>query len=215
MKGLLVKDLRLALKRKQQLFILLAVCAMIAFTSDGSFIVAYAAGLTGILGLSTFAYDEHDNGLPFLLSLPVDAKTYVREKFLFCTLADLAGTALGTGLYFAACSTTGKMDVFREDLPYLALYVPSTLLLIFSVLLIQMKFGIERSRLITFLLYGFLFVLAAVIVKTVGPLDQKQIDLPGWVNNPCFIAAGAFAVTAVLCSALYRIGVWIMKNKEF
>ena len=86
MKGLLIKDLRIVLKRKQQLFIFLAVCAMLAFSSDGSFVVAYAAGLTGIMGLSTYAYDEHDNGFPFLFSLPVDVGTYVREKLLFCFL---------------------------------------------------------------------------------------------------------------------------------
>ena len=215
MKGLLIKDLRLVLKRRQQLFILLAVCAMIAFSSDGSFIVAYAAGLTGILGLSTLAFDEHNNGFPFLFSLPVDAKMYVTEKYLFCILADLAGMALGTGLFFAACSINGKMDVFWEDLLYLTLYFPATLLLIFSVLLIQMKFGIERSRLITFLLYGVLFVLAAVFVKIVGPLDRKQPDLPEWTNNPCFIVAAAFAVVAILCSVLFLISVRVMKNKEF
>ena len=215
MRGLLIKDLRLVLKRKQQLFILLAVCAMIAFTSEGSFIVAYAAGLTGILGLSTFAFDEHDNGLPFLFSLPVNAKTYVKEKYLFCILADLAGIALGTCLFFAACSTKGKMDVFWEDLPYLALYFPLTLLLIFSVLLIQMKFGIERSRLITFLLYGILFVLAAVFIKVVGPFDRKQADLPEWMNNPYFIVAGVSAGVAALCFILFLISVKIMKDKEF
>lgn len=215
MKGLLIKDLRLVVERKQQLFILLAVCAMIAFSSDGSFIVAYAAGLTGILGLSTFAFDEHNNGFPFLFSLPVDANMYVKEKYLFCVLADLAGMALGTGLFFAACATKGKMDVFWEDLPYLALYFPATLLLIFSVLLIQMKFGIERSRLITFLLYGVLFVLGTVLVKTVGPLDPKQPDLPEWMNNPYFIVACSLAVVAVLCSVLFLVSVRIMKNKEF
>ena len=69
MKGLLIKDLRLVFNRKQQLLILLALFAMIAFTADGSFIIGYAAGLTGIMGLSSLAFDEQDNGFPFLFSL--------------------------------------------------------------------------------------------------------------------------------------------------
>lgn len=217
MKGLLVKDFRLVLKRKQQLLILLVVCAMIAFTSDGSFVVAYAAGLAGILGLSTYAFDEHDNGFPFLFSLPVDAGTYVKEKYLFCVLCDLAGLAAGTALFFAACATTGKMDAFRDGLVYLPAYFPATLVLILSVLLVQMKFGIERSRLVTLLLYGCLFVLSAVFVKIVGPLDGTRVagQLPEWMKSDWFIVAGIYAIAAIACAVLFALSLRVMKNREY
>ena len=90
MKGLFIKDMRLILTMRQQLIIFLAVCAMIAFTAEGSFVVGYTSGLLGILGLSTLGFDEHENGFPFLFSLPVDTKTYVNEKYLLCIL--LGGT---------------------------------------------------------------------------------------------------------------------------
>lgn len=217
MKGLLVKDLRLVMKRKQQLLILLAVCAMIAFTSDGSFVVAYAAGLTGILGLSTYAYDEHDNGFPFLFSLPVDAGTYVKEKYLFIVLADLAGLAIGTALFFAACATRGKMDVFVDDLMYLPVFFPATLVLMLGILLVQMKFGIERSRLITLLLYGCLFVLSAVFVKVVGPVDAAQAagHLPEWMKSDLFIVAAIYTVAAIVCAVLFFLSLRVMRNREF
>ena len=51
MKGLFVKDLRLILTMRQQLIIFLAVCGLIAFTAEGSFVVGYTSGLLGILGL--------------------------------------------------------------------------------------------------------------------------------------------------------------------
>ena len=217
MKGLLVKDLRLVLKRKQQLLILLAVCAMIAFTADGSFVVAYAAGLMGILGLSTYAYDEHDNGFPFLFSMPVDPGTYVKEKYLFCILADLVGMAIGTALFFAACATGGKLDAFREDLMFLPVYFPATLVLMLSILLVQMKYGIERSRLITLLLYGCLFVLSAVFVKFVGPVNgaQAAAHLPEWMKSDLFIIAGIYAFAAVVCLVLFFLSLRVMKNKEY
>ena len=217
MKGLLAKDLRLILKRKQQLFILLAVCAMIAFSTDGSFVVAYAAGLMGILGLSTYAYDEHCNGFPFLFSLPVDAVTYVKEKYLLCILSDLIGLAIGTAMFFAACSTTGKMDVFMEHLVYLPVYYPATLLLMLGILLVQMKFGIERSRLVTLLLYGCLFVLSAVFVKIVGPLDGTRVagQLPEWMKSDWFIVAGIYAIAAIACAVLFALSLRVMKNREY
>lgn len=217
MKGLLVKDLRLVLKRKQQLLILLAVCAMVAFSTDGSFVIAYTAGLLGILGLSTLAYDERDNGFPFLFSLPVDVKTYVSEKYLFCILTSLVGVAVGTGLFFAACASKGGMDVFREDIVYALLYLPATLLLILSILPVQMIFGIERSRVITFVFYGILFVLSAVLVKVVGPINtaESSRNLPEWMNNMVFVAGAACVLVFALCLASYLICLRAMRKKEF
>lgn len=217
MKGLLIKDLKLVLNRKQSLLVLLGVCAMIAFTAEGSFIVAYAAGLTGIMGLSTYAYDEHDNGFPFLFSLPVDVKTYVKEKLLFCILTDLAGLAIGTGLFLIACAARGNMDAFREDLAYLLLYLPATLLLIFSTLLNQMIFGIERSRIVTLVLYGLLFVGSAVVVKVAGLAGGGQAapQMPEWTTHVFFLASIAVAFVAVLCAGMYFICLRVMKNKEY
>lgn len=213
MKGLLVKDLRLVFTMKQQLLLFLAVCALIAFTSDGSFVIGYTAGLMGILSLSTLALDEYDNGFPFLFSLPVDVKTYVNEKYLFCILLDLAGMALGTVFFLLSCLTKNGMDKFLEDVVHVAFYFPLTLLLLLSLLPIQMIFGREKSRIVTFVLYGLLFALSAVVVKV---FEKK--DLSGsleWLRNPFVLAGAAFALMLAVCSALYLVCLKAMRKKEF
>ena len=217
MKGLLIKDIRLLLSMKQHLLIFLAVCALIAFTTDGSFIIGYAAGLTGIMGLSTLGFDEHDNGFPFLFSLPVDVKTYVNEKYLFCILLDLFGAAVGTVLFVLACLTKGKTDAISDGIVYLALYLPMTLLLILSILPCQMVFGREKSRIVTMIVYGILFVLSAVIVKIVGPVDQLKApqNLPEWLTNPFVIAAVACVLVLAFCAGMYCFCLKAMRNKEF
>jgi len=217
MKGLLIKDLRLVFRRKQQLLILLAFCAMIAFTTDGSFIIGYAAGLTGILGLSTLAFDEQDNGFPFLFSLPVDIRTYVNEKYLFCILLDLVGAAIGTVMFVLACLAKGRTETISDGIVYLTLYLPATLLLILSILPIQMVFGREKSRIITMIVYGILFVLSGVIVKIVGPVDKMKTpqNLPEWLSNPFFLAAAAFALLLAFCIGMYLFCLKAMRNKEF
>ena len=217
MKGLLIKDIRLLLSMKQHLLIFLAVCALIAFTTDGSFIIGYTAGLLGIMGLSTLGFDEHDNGFPFLFSLPVDVKTYVNEKYLFCILLDLFGAAVGTVLFVLACLTKGKTDAISDGIVYLALYLPMTLLLILSILPGQMVFGREKSRIITMLVYGVLFVLSAVIVKIVGPVDQLKApqNLPEWLSNAFFIAAVACVLVLAFCAGMYLFCLKAMRNKEF
>ena len=217
MKGLLIKDLRIVFRRKQHLLILLGFFALIAFTTDGSFIIGYAAGLTGIIGLSTLAFDEQDNGFPFLFSLPVDAKTYVNEKYLFCILLDVVGAAVGTALFAMACVMKGSMEMLLDGIVYLALYLPATLLLILSILPIQMIFGRERSRIITMIVYGILFVLSAVIVKIVGPVDKIKApqNLPEWLSNPFVIAAVACVLVTAFCAGMYCFCLKALRNKEF
>ena len=217
MKGLLVKDLRIVFRRKQQLLILLAICIMIAFSTEGSFVIGYTAILIGMLGLTPLVADERNNGFPFLFSLPVDAKTYVNERYLFCILADVIGVAAGTALFVAACYAKGNTEALPDGLAYAALSLPATLMLMLTILPIQMIFGIERSRIITLVLYGILFAVSAVIVKLVGPIDQEHAaaNLPEWLLNPFMIAGGILMLALIVCGVLYGCCMKTMKNREF
>ena len=100
---------------------------------------------------------------------------------------------------------------------YLTLYLPMTLLLILSILPGQMVFGREKSRIITMIVYGILFVLSALLVKIVGPVDQirKPESLPEWLSNPFFIAAVASALVLGFCIGMYFFCLKAMRNKEF
>jgi len=217
MKGLLIKDLRITFQRKQQLLILLAICIIIAFSTEGSFVIGYTAILIGMLGMTPLVADERNNGFPFLFSLPVDAKTYVNERYLFCILADVIGVAFGTVLFVAACYVRGTPDALPDGLACVALSLPATLMLLLTILPVQMIFGIERSRIITLVLYGVLFAVSAVIVKVVGPIDQEHAaaNLPDWLLNPFVIAGGILLLALIVCGVLYGYCLKTMKNREF
>ena len=91
MRGLLEKDFRLIAQRKQTLLMYAAIALMMAMTMDSTYIIGYTVSLCVLLAVGTVSYDEFDNGFLFLMTLPVDRKTYVDEKYLFCILLDLAG----------------------------------------------------------------------------------------------------------------------------
>ena len=80
-----------------------------------------------------------------------------------------------------------------------------------------MIFGIERSRIVTLVLYGLLFVGSAVIVKIVGPINKIKApqNLPEWLSNPFFLAAVAFVLVLTFCIGMYLFCLKAMKNKEF
>ena len=93
MKGLFVKDIEL-MKQQKQFFILVVVMEVIlnlAGSGSVSFATGYFTIVTAIFAITTISYDEFDNGLAFLMTLPVTRKQYVVEKYL-----------LGAGLTAAA-----------------------------------------------------------------------------------------------------------------
>ena len=95
MLGLIEKDLRLTLVRKQTLVIFLVMALVMGMSMNGSFLISYLTMLAMIVGTGSITYDEYDNGFSFLMTLPFDRKTYVREKYLFSLIVSVAAWCFG------------------------------------------------------------------------------------------------------------------------
>ena len=88
MKGLLIKDWKL-LKNQGRFFLMILAASLIPlFFSQNyvNFITSYLTFIFSVFVLSTLSYDSYDNGMIFLLSLPVSRRIYVQEKYLFSLL---------------------------------------------------------------------------------------------------------------------------------
>ena len=99
MRGLIEKDLRLTISRKQTLLIFFIMALVMGMTMDGTFIVGYLTMLGAILAVGTISYDEFDNGYAFLMTLPFERKTYVTEKYLFCLCMEAVFWCAGAFIY--------------------------------------------------------------------------------------------------------------------
>ena len=86
MKGLIIKDTKILLAQKKLLILYMFVSLMISFTMDSSFIACYFPMIGVMLILSTIAYDHHDNGLSFLMTMPVKPADYAVAKYVFSLL---------------------------------------------------------------------------------------------------------------------------------
>ncbi|MBP5669248.1 MAG: ABC-2 transporter permease [Lachnospiraceae bacterium] len=102
MKGLLIKDYLTIAKQKKLAVLYVFVAIMLSFSMDSSFIVSYFSLIGSLLVLTTLTYDSFDNGYPFLMSLPVTAKTYVYAKYLFSFLGLLGFWGFSVILQFAS-----------------------------------------------------------------------------------------------------------------
>ena len=86
MRGLFEKDFRLLCQNRQTLILFLMMAGFLGLTQNGTFVLGYLSFMFSILLTSTISYDEMDQGFEFLMTLPVTPKTYVQEKYGFCTV---------------------------------------------------------------------------------------------------------------------------------
>jgi hypothetical protein len=217
MKGLLEKDLRLMISRKQSILIFIVASIFVAFTMEGSFVVSYLTMLFTVIAISTLSYDEYDNGFAFLMTLPFSRKTYVREKYIFTLFAEITAWIVSVILYYAVNMIKGvRLDLLSEA-PVLLMYLPLLFLMACMMLPIQFRFGAEKSRTAYFIVIGGLAVLLFIVFKLIGSGDGS-IDIIETALSFLLSPVGIITVTAVfliLVAVSYLLSVRIMEKKEF
>lgn len=216
MKGFLVKDFYLVFQRRQTLIVFVLAALIMSFSADAYFALSYTAMLTTIVGISTIAYDENDNGFPFLFSLPAGRKTYVKEKYLFCILASLLGTLCGVVILFLSGIVSGKglpEDLFMMILMTLAAMVMAAGVMIF----LQLKYGVERSRIAMFVLYAIVFGILALANQFKDLFLSKLSFLSVLASRIPSNVLGVIAVLSLIaiCVLMYFLSVKAMMEKEF
>ena len=95
MRGLLIKDYRLLWNQRRTLGIMMLIWAIVVFTNTNpAFAVSYLIFSCSILAINTVSYDQHENGIIFLLSLPISRKQYVQEKYLLLLINLMAAVLI-------------------------------------------------------------------------------------------------------------------------
>ncbi|MBQ5956475.1 MAG: ABC-2 transporter permease [Clostridia bacterium] len=217
MKGLLEKDLRLMLSRKQSILIFIVASLFVAFTMDGSFVVSYLTMLFTVIAISTLSYDEYDNGFAFLMTLPFSRKTYVREKYIFTLLAEIAAWIISVIFYYVVNMIKGVRIDLLSEAPVLLMYLPLLFLMACMMLPIQFRFGAEKSRTAYFIVIGGLAVLLFIVFKLIGSGDGS-VDIIETALSFLLSPVGIIMVTAaflILVAVSYLLSVRIMEKKEF
>ena len=126
MTGLLIKDWMLLKRQGRYFMIVLALACALAFMgseSFSSFVTTYLTFMVSMFNFSLFSYDEFDNGMAFLMTLPSGRDDYVKARYIFSILLTscgwLAGTILRMGLYLMRFSAAEYMEI----LPYEPVYL--------------------------------------------------------------------------------------------
>jgi len=224
MKGLIVKDLRIAWGQKS-LIVLMLVCALVClFTiKDPTFIVGYMCLVCASIGTTTCAYDELNNGMSFLLTLPYSREKYVIEKYLFSISLGLAAWVVSS--FISILYVIISKQTLDSNIILLHIFFLIPLLLIPAVMIpIILKFGSARSRIVMLIIIGIVFALGGAVAlvgsthiglaQDTGKIEMVTFSLRRVVSS--YLVAGLGTGISVLCFvASLIVSILIMKNKEY
>lgn len=223
MKTLLVKDYRILMTQKKSLFILLIVGVIMVISSmEIDFLTGYMMMMAMILSLGTVNYDELDNGMAFIMTLPANRKTYAVEKYVFTMANIVACAVLMLLVYFITKGFINWQFGSSDMVSVTAGWICGIMIAASAMLPLYLKFGAEKRRVIMMLLWGIVAViaiggkkLAEVMAGTeamnaINGFFIKISTLP--------VAVVALAMVGILVMAVILslgISVGIMKKKEF
>jgi|InofroStandDraft_1065614.scaffolds.fasta_scaffold16777_5 hypothetical protein len=214
MKGLLIKDWKL-LKNQGRFFIVIIMISILislfGSRTYSGFTTSYLTFALSMFILSTLSYDNYDNGMAFLLSLPISRKIYVKEKYLFALFLTfgfwLIFFLIDLLVFSIRYSSRESLQILCQSPVYLALIL---LFLSYSIPL-HLKFESEKGRMMSFGILG-LFSLGIFCIVRLGMLAALQQIL----TESLSMIIGASAVFCLLSFGIsYRISVKIMEKKEF
>lgn len=213
MAGLLVKDMRLILRNKPYVVLFIVLTVMLGFSQEGTFILGYFPYAMMILIINTIGYDEMDNGYQFLMTLPINAKTYVREKYILSLAGAVFSWLIAAILYFASRALHGTSIEIQSEVPLIAAFLSVIVLMGDLMIPLELKFGIENSRAVVAGLCGVLGVVIFTFAKFTG--DNGIVAAFSYSMSGGMLACLAVCLTVLLTVLSYVISVRVMEKKEF
>lgn len=217
MKGLLIKDLCLSRQLKKLVFIIVIVSCIMLYGDPTKihFVTGYIMLISTTFTLSTLSYDDYNNDMAFLMTLPITRKQYVYEKYLFGILSILSGWLAALLLIAFFSVLKGIYPDWMELLAaMLAIFGIGTMTISLS-LPFQLKYGTEKGRIAMIIVFMAFFLILTQIAKYTAHLSLPlQNTLNSILQLQWFwLIAAFFLLLFFILSVILSLR--IMEKKEF
>ena len=212
--GLAIKDFYVMRKNVTYYFGFLVVYGVLS--ACGIFPYSILAGMVTLVGLmlpmSSFAYDDQAKWEKFAVSTPAGRRGVVQGKYLFALLGTLFSAVL-VGAILTVMTLLGivETEAWWEPLAVVGACACVTLLLDSVFLPFLLKYGAEKARLMSLLVFAVVFggmALLAFLVE--GGFTMPTIP-PTVVT---LIPLGLVVVTVAALGVSYAVSLGIYKKKE-
>lgn len=211
--GMVYKDYLVMRKQMSYYLVFFVVYAglVVAGVFPASILPALVVVMGMMLPMSSFAYDDQARWDKYAAASPAGRRGLVGSKYLF-TILTLAASGIVVILLMLALALPGLIQItFIEALATTLACMGVGLLINAVILPIMVKFGAEKSRIISILLFAVVFGGAMLI----GTLADKGVSIPmppAWLLNALPVMLGLVAVGAYVIS--YFIAQGIIAKKE-
>ena len=200
MKALLIKDLLTLKGQAKSLLLVLAVWFIISYINgSGLFFTALSVIYGMLLPLTTLSVDEKSRVERYMMSAPVTRAELALSRYALGILGLLALDVLGVG----ACLAIG--DSLEEAVGASAACFCLAVLLLGVTLPLVYKFGTDKARIISIVIYMVTFLAVGFIASRFG------IELDN--------LSGAFfllpLLSLIVLAASVAVSLGIYKKKEF
>ena len=218
MKGLLIKDFKLMKNNAMFLVMIIIIsigCA--AGMKNPFFALGYATALISIFSVNTIAYDEYDNGMAQLFSLPISRKMYVKEKYVFAVLISVVGLTIATLISVAVSLFMDEQYGIEEWLGILSLSLFFVILIQGVIIPVRMKFDSEKHKMAMLVVVG---TTAAIGGAVFAIAKACGIDLEAVFDRILITKAWTTLVIVIILGILmmlisYKLSIRFMEKREF
>ena len=223
MKALLMKDLR-TLKNERRLWVSIIGVSVLfgVLFQNWYFMMGYIMFGLSMIARTMYQYDVADQGIVYLMTLPITRKEYVKEKYLLSLMSICIGGILSMiltkiGMLFTPDQADSNQEIFSAFLGILAV----ALVLQAIIFPVELKYDVSKSRIIILLLVMGIIILFTAFDMLIGAILVAFItifvDAYGGIYIQHFL--GTVLLSAVVVGMIYfssyRKSVKIMGQKEF
>lgn len=223
MKALLMKDLR-TLKNERRLWVSIIGVSVLfgVLFQNWYFLMGYIMFGLSMIARTMYQYDVADQGIVYLMTLPITRKEYVKEKYLLSLMSICIGGILSMiltkiGMLFTPDQADSNQEIFSAFLGILAV----ALVLQAIIFPVELKYDVSKSRIIILLLVMGIIILFTAFDMLIGAILVAFITIFVDAFGGIFIQhfLGTVLLSAVVVGMIYfssyRKSVKIMGQKEF
>ena len=148
MRGFLQKDMELMTQNRSMPVIILVMTVFMICAKNESFVVSYLGMMGGFVSMSTISYDEADQGMGYLMTLPSTRRLYVVEKYIFGYGVSILFLAFGILAWLVADIFRGISLEPEELLMNCGIGLLIVVVMMVVLVPIQLKFGTDNGRIV-------------------------------------------------------------------
>ncbi len=217
MKGLILKDF-INLKKNFRIFGILSLLYifMAYVMKDAGFFSSIVTMLFAILTLSLFSYDDMAKWDIYALTMPVTKDSMVSSKYIMLLLLTLLGTVFSS-IISIIMNIALKSDNILVSIPNSLIGAFIVIMLYAVVLPFIIKLGVEKARMVFFVVMIIPFVIVSVLQGFIKDgfqeVPKQLVTAFDFLSRFSGIILPAIAILVLYIS--YSISVEIYRKKEF